>query len=147
MGAEGVQHRPSRHELTEASSMTKDRASDDEMPDAMKTYGELTEFERDQLNAHESLEEPEVPYKRVIVWRNVYSMIAIHGVALYGYVNMAFHPDIPWFGMILVDFFARFASMGVLAGSHRLWSHRAYKAKLPLRILLMIMHTMSLQND
>ena len=49
--------------------------------------------------------------------------------------------------MLLIDFFARFASMGVLAGSHRLWAHRSYKARLPLRIVLMIMQTMSLQND
>lgn len=91
--------------------------------------------------------EPEVPYKRTIVWRNVISMFLLHAAALYGYVTMAFNPDIPWWGMVLIDFFARFASMGVLAGSHRLWAHRSYKARLPLRIVLMIMHTMSLQND
>lgn len=95
----------------------------------------------------EDLKEPEVFYKRTIVWRNVISMFLLHVAALYGYATMAFNPDIPWWGMALVDFFARFASMGVLAGSHRLWAHRSYKARLPLRIVLMIMHTMSLQND
>lgn len=95
----------------------------------------------------EDLKEPEVPYKRTIVWRNVISMFLLHVAALYGYVTMAFNPDIQWWGMVLIDFFARFASLGVLAGSHRLWAHRSYKARLPLRIVLMFMHTMSLQND
>ncbi|XP_050508801.1 acyl-CoA Delta-9 desaturase-like isoform X3 [Diabrotica virgifera virgifera] len=37
--------------------------------------------------------------------------------------------------------------LGVTAGSHRLWAHRAYKAKLPLRIFLMLLQTVALQND
>lgn len=37
--------------------------------------------------------------------------------------------------------------MGVTAGAHRLWAHRTYKAKLPLRIILMICQTTMLQND
>lgn len=35
------------------------------------------------------------------------------------------------------------SGLGITAGAHRLWSHRAYKAKLPLRILLMVFQTMS----
>ena len=37
--------------------------------------------------------------------------------------------------------------MGITAGAHRLWSHRAYKAKLPLRVMLMLLNCMALQND
>ena len=37
--------------------------------------------------------------------------------------------------------------MGITAGAHRLWSHRSYKAKAPLRILLMCLNCMALQND
>lgn len=37
--------------------------------------------------------------------------------------------------------------MGVTAGAHRLWCHRAYEANVPLRILLMIMNCGSMQND
>lgn len=32
---------------------------------------------------------------------------------------------------------------GITAGAHRLWTHRSYKAKLPLRILLVMLNTMS----
>lgn len=34
---------------------------------------------------------------------------------------------------------------GITAGAHRLWSHRSYKATLPLKILLMIFHTAAFQ--
>lgn len=35
---------------------------------------------------------------------------------------------------------------GITAGAHRLWAHKTYKAKLPLRILLMILQTFAFQN-
>jgi fatty-acid desaturase len=34
-----------------------------------------------------------------------------------------------------------FGGLGTTAGAHRLWAHRTYKAKLPLRILLMVAQT------
>uniref|UniRef100_G3TH81 Stearoyl-CoA desaturase 5 n=1 Tax=Loxodonta africana TaxID=9785 RepID=G3TH81_LOXAF len=38
-------------------------------------------------------------------------------------------------------------ALGVTAGAHRLWSHRSYKAKLPLRIFLAVANSMAFQND
>ncbi|XP_065215077.1 acyl-CoA Delta-9 desaturase-like [Planococcus citri] len=35
------------------------------------------------------------------------------------------------------------ANFGITAGVHRLWSHRAYKAKLPLRIILSVCYLVS----
>lgn len=37
--------------------------------------------------------------------------------------------------------------MGITAGVHRLWSHRAYKATWQLRLILMIANTMAFQNS
>jgi hypothetical protein len=37
--------------------------------------------------------------------------------------------------------------LGITAGAHRLWSHRAYKAKWPLRLILMLFHTLAFQVD
>uniref|UniRef100_A0A8C4UEX1 stearoyl-CoA 9-desaturase n=1 Tax=Falco tinnunculus TaxID=100819 RepID=A0A8C4UEX1_FALTI len=39
------------------------------------------------------------------------------------------------------------SALGITAGSHRLWSHRSYKATLPLRIFLTIANSMAFQND
>lgn len=36
---------------------------------------------------------------------------------------------------------------GITAGAHRLWSHRAYKAKWPLKVLLTILFTVTGQRD
>ncbi|VVC27060.1 Hypothetical protein CINCED_3A025520 [Cinara cedri] len=38
------------------------------------------------------------------------------------------------------------SSIGITAGAHRLWSHRAYKAKWPLRVILIIFNTIAFQN-
>lgn len=35
---------------------------------------------------------------------------------------------------------------GVTGGAHRFWTHRSYKAKLPLRIILMLCYTLAGQN-
>lgn len=40
-----------------------------------------------------------------------------------------------------------FAAVGVTAGSHRLWTHRTYKAKFSLRVFLAFWQTVALQND
>ena len=56
---------------------------------------ELPELD-DYCQVNETKAESEVPYKREIVWRNVISMFLLHLAALYGYVTMAFNPDIPW---------------------------------------------------
>jgi len=37
------------------------------------------------------------------------------------------------------------SNIGVSGGAHRLWSHKSYKAKLPLRILLLICFSASVQ--
>ena len=36
--------------------------------------------------------------------------------------------------------------MGITAGAHRLWAHRAYKARFPTRVFLSIVQTMAFQN-
>ncbi|MEE6460147.1 hypothetical protein FKM82_000869 [Ascaphus truei] len=38
-------------------------------------------------------------------------------------------------------------ALGITAGAHRLWSHRSYKAKLPLKIFLAAANSMAFQND
>ena len=37
------------------------------------------------------------------------------------------------------------SALGITAGVHRLWSHKSYKAKLPLRILLALWNSMASQ--
>lgn len=40
-----------------------------------------------------------------------------------------------------------FGAFGITGGAHRLWAHKSYKAKVPLRIILMIFQTLAFQNS
>lgn len=40
-------------------------------------------------------------------------------------------------------FLGNLMGLGVTAGAHRLWSHRSYDARLPLRVFLMLVQTLS----
>jgi len=39
--------------------------------------------------------------------------------------------------------YAAIGGIGVTAGAHRYWTHRSYRAKLPLRIILAGLHCIS----
>src|SRR2546427_349928 len=100
--------------------------------------------EIDHLQSNNVSSEKE-EYKIKLVWRNIIMMTILHISAIYGmylwFTIAKRQTVIAWYG------FGAFSGMGITAGAHRLWCHRSYKANLPLRILLMIMNTMALQND
>ncbi|XP_012998737.2 stearoyl-CoA desaturase [Cavia porcellus] len=78
------------------------------------------------------------------VWRNIILMGLLHVGALYG---IALVPSCKFYTW-LWGYFCFFVSiLGVTAGAHRLWSHRTYKARLPLKVFLIISNTMAFQND
>ncbi|KAH9388044.1 hypothetical protein TYRP_009248 [Tyrophagus putrescentiae] len=84
-------------------------------------------------------------YKITIVWRNIILMTILHTLALIGayhYVATAQYKT-----LLYTNFVTVLIGLGVTCGAHRLWSHRSYEAKLPLRIFLMILNSASLQND
>ncbi|XP_058812887.1 stearoyl-CoA desaturase 5-like [Topomyia yanbarensis] len=80
-----------------------------------------------------------------IKWKNVGLIGGLHlATALLFFVYVQQSTPKTWLWGFVVGGFAGF---GVTAGAHRLWTHRAYKAKLPLRIILMICFCMSGQNS
>jgi len=38
-------------------------------------------------------------------------------------------------------------ALGITAGAHRLWSHKCYKATLPLKLMLIVMQTIAGQSS
>lgn len=38
------------------------------------------------------------------------------------------------------------SGLGITAGAHRLWAHRSYKARFPLRVLLAAFNTIAFQD-
>jgi stearoyl-CoA desaturase (delta-9 desaturase) len=63
---------------------------------------------------------------------------------------------VPWYGIVhgfsagswaVFAFFLIACGMSVTAGYHRLWAHRTYEARTPLKILYLIFGSMALQNS
>ncbi|KAE8591058.1 hypothetical protein XENTR_v10018298 [Xenopus tropicalis] len=79
-----------------------------------------------------------------LVWRNVILMALLHFGAFYGLFMIPAAKPITLAWAILCFMLS---ALGVTAGAHRLWSHRSYKAKLPLRIFLAVVNSMAFQND
>lgn len=79
-----------------------------------------------------------------IVWRNVVLMSLLHLAAVYSLVLI---PKAKPLTLLWAYFCFLLTALGVTAGAHRLWSHRSYKAKLPLRIFLAAANSMAFQND
>ncbi|XP_051002917.1 stearoyl-CoA desaturase 4-like [Acomys russatus] len=84
------------------------------------------------------------PPKLEYVWRNIILMALLHVGALYGITLI---PSSKAYTCLLGSIYNVVAALGVTAGAHRLWSHRTYKARLPLRLFLIIANTMAFQND
>ncbi|XP_061490662.1 stearoyl-CoA desaturase [Rhineura floridana] len=81
---------------------------------------------------------------KIYVWRNIVLMALLHISAVYAIwlIPAAKPVTLVWVILCFI-----LSGLGITAGAHRLWSHRSYKASLPLRIFLVIVNSMSFQND
>jgi len=83
-------------------------------------------------------------YKVRVVWANVIKFTMLHMLGLVGIIALPFvsFKTILW---AIVTFYI--SGLGVTAGAHRLWTHRSYKARFPLRLFLTIANTMASENS
>ncbi|CAG5128450.1 unnamed protein product [Candidula unifasciata] len=79
-----------------------------------------------------------------IVWRNVVLFAVLHLAAVY---SLFLLPQAQYKTLLWMAFTYWLAGMGITAGAHRLWSHRSYKAKWPLRAFLAFCNCLSFQNS
>lgn len=81
-----------------------------------------------------------------IVWRNVLLFVYLHAGFLYGsYLTFSFQINPLTFLWAVV--LGVYSGLGITAGAHRLWAHRCYKARWPLRLFLCLANSMAFQND
>ncbi|CAG6017048.1 stearoyl-CoA desaturase b [Menidia menidia] len=80
---------------------------------------------------------------RIFVWRNITLMTLLHVGALYGVLLV---PSASWSTLVWTVVCYLISALGVTAGAHRLWSHRSYKASVPLRVFLALANSMAFQN-
>lgn len=100
------------------------------------------------------------PREYKIIWINVIRYVLLHIFAIYGLYLSLFVAK--WFTFLwgeystfirndcdYIQFLAIFlyqaGILGITAGAHRLWSHKAFKAKPPLKVVLMLLQTLAFQ--
>jgi len=77
-------------------------------------------------------------YKPTIVWRNVALFAALHFGSAIGLYQLIF--EAKWMTVAWSVICWMISGIAITAGAHRLWAHKSYKARLPLRILLVAMN-------
>ncbi|XP_032666231.1 acyl-CoA Delta(11) desaturase-like isoform X2 [Odontomachus brunneus] len=83
-------------------------------------------------------------FKTKLKWKNIALLIFLHIGSLYSFYTVDILGNITT--VVWMIFLGAIQAIGITAGVHRLWSHHAYKAKLPLRALLLIFYTVAVQN-
>jgi len=114
-----------------------DTAVSPQAEDVMTSSGEVTPV---ATEATHTAKRPPM----IIVWRNVVLMSALHIAAVYGLYCLIWAHPLTWLWTFTIY---TLSALGITAGAHRLWAHRSYKAKTPLRIFLALCNSMALQND
>jgi len=97
----------------------------------------------DNKNTTELKKSPE--HNLQIVWQNVIIFILLHSIAGYGLYYII--TERKFLQLVFANLLAMVLGLGITAGAHRLWSHKAYKATLPLKIILLFLQTSTLQNS
>lgn len=81
-------------------------------------------------------------YQGELKWTNIILITLLHIFATYYFLIFHTieknHLTTVWAFIVGVS-----CGFGITGGVHRLWSHKAYKAKLPLRIILMLLYITS----
>jgi len=73
--------------------------------------------------------------------------VFVFGHLLYAYSYYLLWTEFPWKTWMFQTFLMAWTGVAITAGAHRLWSHRSYKATVPLRVILMIGHSIAGQNS
>ena len=103
----------------------------------------------------ESRNEEQIPksiFKKVyeqaskVKWSNVVVLLTIHILAVVGYVYNCTH-DIKLHTVAFVAAIGLFSGLSMSVGAHRLWAHRSFKARLPLKIFLAIFQAMTMNGS
>lgn len=85
------------------------------------------------------------PFKTTLVWKNIFLFILLHS-----FIPVAIkiiYTQLPVKTFIYMVALIYAAGIGVTGGTHRLWSHRAYKAHPAVQVLLVILQTVAGQNS
>jgi len=84
------------------------------------------------------------PHQYNLVWKRIIFMAFTH---IGGTLGLLYYfTSMDWRTLVFCHVYGQLSVIGITAGAHRLWAHKAYKAKLPFRIFLMLLSTASFQG-
>ncbi|XP_072764154.1 acyl-CoA Delta-9 desaturase-like isoform X2 [Anoplolepis gracilipes] len=83
-------------------------------------------------------------FKTDIIWYAVLQIALLHVIGIYSIFTFNYLEN-PMTTLWIIGMYL-ISNFGASGGVHRFWSHKSYKAKLPLRILLLICFNASAQN-
>jgi len=81
--------------------------------------------------------------ERVIYWYHILILSFVHLIFPWSLYILFSRQQFSLFAWVFVLSYS--SGIGISVGSHRLWTHRAFKAKLPLRIFLAFLQTKAYQ--
>ncbi|XP_023290189.1 acyl-CoA Delta(11) desaturase [Orussus abietinus] len=87
---------------------------------------------------------PKEPAKQSLVWQMIFGIGLLHYLSIYALVTK-YHEATFWTWVWSTGYGVT-AGLGVTAGAHRLWAHRSYSAKLPVRIFLAVLFCIAAQD-
>lgn len=123
-------------------------SGESKMPPQGQQAGSWVLYETDTVNndSDAPVLVPPSAEKRVwkIVWRNVILFVLLHIGGVYG--AYLFLTKAMWTTCLFAVFLYLCSGLGITAGAHRLWAHKSYKARLPLRLLLTLFNTLAFQD-
>ncbi|XP_026751921.2 (11Z)-hexadec-11-enoyl-CoA conjugase-like isoform X2 [Galleria mellonella] len=85
-------------------------------------------------------------FRPKIKWPDLIVQLSLHLVSIYG-LFLTFTNQVKLYTILFALATIYTSGFGITAGVHRLWSHRAYRARTPLRILLAVLFTITGQRD
>ncbi|XP_075970067.1 acyl-CoA Delta-9 desaturase-like [Anticarsia gemmatalis] len=97
----------------------------------------------DDNKTNESVKKADSKWR--IEWRNATPMIVLH-LAIPYLIKLIF-TEAKWQTNLFAYLLYRMSLVGITAGAHRLWSHRAYKANAPLQTILLILSSIAFQGS
>lgn len=143
---------PAYRQTTVIMSIKLLKVKRQEKSEEVKQQQQVTQSDDQPAESDDVAAPPTAPdsdkFEAPLVWRNVILFVLLHSaipIALWMAANPEKRPHgrtVAW--MYLGSYIS---GIGITGGAHRLWSHKAYKARLPVEVMLMLLQTMAGQNS
>ncbi|CAK1581049.1 unnamed protein product [Parnassius mnemosyne] len=89
--------------------------------------------------------EKQFGFKNKIKWPTAIPIVLYHILAIYWCFHYSF--PVKWQTVFFASIVWILSGFGVTGGAHRFWTHKAYKAKLPMKLFLLACYATAGQNS